>query len=53
LAADFVVALEQGHGGALMAANLAEAASAIELIAGARVSAQDGGALIDLATLTG
>jgi predicted dehydrogenase len=53
LAADFVVALEQGYGGALMAANLAEAASAIELIAGARLSAQDGGALINLATPTG
>jgi len=49
MATDFVLALGQGSAGPLISENLAEAASAVELIAAARESAVSGGARVDLA----
>ena len=49
MAADFILAIEQGSKGPLMTTNLAEAASAVELTAAAHASARAGGARLALA----
>ena len=51
MATDFVLALGQGSAGPLMSENLAEAASAVALIAAARESSGDGGSWVNLARM--
>jgi predicted dehydrogenase len=51
MATDFVLALGQGSAGPLMSENLAEAASAVALIAGARESAATGSSRVNLAPI--